>query len=90
MTRVMAAIEAQEREEEKEGVWANVRRLAPRLVAFCTLLLVLGSTWAIRVKKTENAQRKNVSYEESLFEPTRATPLSDDVLITVGAGEVRR
>src|SRR5271168_975702 len=51
LTRVMAAIEAREREEEREGVWANVRRLAPRIVAFCTLLLVLGSTWAIRVRQ---------------------------------------
>lgn len=90
VTGVMAAIEAQEREEEREGVWANVRRLAPRLVAFCTLLLVLGGTWAIQVKKTENAERKNASHEESLFEPTGAMPLNDDVLINLGGGEVRR
>jgi predicted anti-sigma-YlaC factor YlaD len=34
--RVMAAINAQEREEEaRDGVWISVRRLAPRLVAGC-------------------------------------------------------
>ena len=52
--RVMAAIGAREREEEaRDGVWISVRRLAPRLVALSTLLLVLGGSWALELRKTE-------------------------------------
>jgi hypothetical protein len=89
VTQVMAAIEAREREEEREGVWANVRRLAPRIVAFCTLLLVLGSTWAIRVRQTEKQQNTLAPYE-ALFEPGPGTPLNDDVMIGTSANEVRQ
>ena len=57
--RVMAAINAQE-EEARDGVWISVRRLAPRLVALSTLLLVLGGSWALELRKTEgmNAERR--------------------------------
>jgi hypothetical protein len=89
VTRVMAALEAHERQEEREGVWANVRRLAPRMVAVCTLLLVLGSTWAIRVRHTEMQQNKMEPYE-ALFEPGPAAPLNDDVMIGTSSGEVRQ
>ena len=87
--RVMAAIEAREREEERDGVWANVRRLAPRLVALCTLLLVLGSTWAMRVRQTEKQQTVMAPYE-ALFEPGPGAPLNDDVMIGASSNEVRQ
>jgi predicted anti-sigma-YlaC factor YlaD len=52
--KVMAAINAREREEEaRDGVWISVRRLAPRLVALSALLLVLGGSWALELRKTE-------------------------------------
>jgi hypothetical protein len=87
-TRVMAAIRARENEleERRDGVWLGVRRLAPRLVAFCALLLVLGTTWAYQVRQGELARRLERSPGESVFESVPA-PLNDDVL--VGAGERR-
>jgi len=52
--RVMAAIAAKEREDEaQDGVWIYVRRLAPRLVAFSALLLVLGGGWALQQRNTD-------------------------------------
>ena len=90
VTRVMAAIEAREQEEEREGVWGNVRRLAPRLVAVSTLLLVLGSTWAIHVRHSEVQQNGMEPYGEALFEPGTAAPLNDDVMISVRPNEVRQ
>src|SRR6516164_1118786 len=56
-TRVMAAVKAAEREleERTEGVWVSVRRLAPRLAAFAALLLVLGGTWAMELRRQEAA-----------------------------------
>jgi hypothetical protein len=89
VTRVMAAIEAREREEEREGVWANVRRLAPRMVAICTLLLVLGGTWAISVSHTE-MKRTTIEPYEALFEPGPAVPLNDDVMIGGSSSGVRQ
>ncbi len=87
-TRVMAAIRARENEleERRDGVWLGVRRLAPRLVALCALLLVLGTTWAYQVRQGELARRLERSPGESVFESVPA-PLNDDVL--VGAGERR-
>jgi len=60
-TRVMAAISAREQEEEaRDGVWISVRRLAPRLVALSALLLVLGGSWALQLRKTDgmNVERR--------------------------------
>ena len=81
-TRVMGAIRAKESEieEKKNGVWVSVRRLAPRLVALCTLLLVIGGTWALEVRKAEEARQAEMRPVESLFETTASTPLNDDVL----------
>jgi hypothetical protein len=90
VTRVMAAIVAQEQEEEREGVWSNVRRLAPRMVAVSTLLLVLGSTWAIHVRNSERQQNQSEPYGEALFEPGTSAPLNDDVLVGVRPNEVRQ
>lgn len=87
-TRVMAAIRARENEQEerRDGVWIGVRRLAPRLVALCALLLVLGTTWAYQVRQGELARQLERSPGESVFESVQ-TPLNDDVL--VGSGERR-
>jgi hypothetical protein len=90
VTRVMAAIAAQEQEEEREGIWANMRRLAPRLVVVSTLLLMLGSTWAIRVRNSEKHQNMVESYGEALFEPGAGAPLNDDVLVDVQPSEVQQ
>ena len=80
--RVMGAIRAKENEieEKKNGVWISVRRLAPRLVAFCTLLLVLGGTWALEVRKAEEARQAEMRPVESVFETGPSAPPNDDVL----------
>ena len=80
--RVMGAIQARENEieEKKNGVWNSVRGLAPRLVAFWTLLLVLGGTWALELRRAEQAKRAEMRSLEGLFESTLSTPLNDDVM----------
>ncbi len=84
--RVMAAIRSRENEleERSNGVWIGVRRLAPRLVALCALVLVLGSTWAYQVTQGELARQLQLNPGESVFESVPA-PLNDDVML--GAGE---
>jgi predicted anti-sigma-YlaC factor YlaD len=76
--RVMAAINAQE-EEARDGVWISVRRLAPRLVALSTLLLVLGGSWALELRKTEgmNAERRG---GDMVFDSSTAPTWYDDGL----------
>jgi len=76
-TRVMAAITAQEKEEEaRDGVWISVRRLAPRLVVLSALLLVLGGSWALELRETDglNAERKS---GDMVFDPS-VSPVSYD------------
>jgi len=78
--RVMAAIGAREREEEaRDGVWISVRRLAPRLVALSALLLVLGGSWALQLRKTEgiNAERRS---GDMVFDSSVAPTWYDDGL----------
>jgi len=78
--RVMAAIGAREREEEaRDGVWISVRRLAPRLVAVSALLLLLGGSWALELRKTEgmNADRRG---GDMLFDSSSAPTSYDDGL----------
>jgi hypothetical protein len=79
-TRVMAAIGAREREEEaRDGVWISVRKLAPRLVALSALLLLLGGSWALELRKTEgmNAERRG---GDMLFDSSSAPTSYDDGL----------
>jgi hypothetical protein len=85
--RVMAAIRAREREmeERSNGVWLGVRRLAPRMVALCTVLLVVGTTWAVQLSREDLARRPALGTAESVFESVPA-PLNDDVLVG-GPGE---
>lgn len=78
--RVMAAITAREREEEaRDGVWISVRKLAPRLVALSALLLVLGGSWALELRKTEgmNAERRG---GDMVFDSSTAPTWYDDGL----------
>lgn len=86
-TRVMAAIRARENEleERSNGVWLGVRRLAPRLVALCAMLLVMGATWMVQLRREELARPPELGTAESVFEAVPA-PLNDDVLVG-GQGE---
>jgi hypothetical protein len=89
--RVMAAITARENEieEQKNGVWIIVRRMAPRLVAFCALLLVVGSTWALQLRRAEEARRISIQQAEGLFDTGPSTPVNDDAVAILGGGEAR-
>jgi hypothetical protein len=80
--RVMAAIRVKENEleERSNGVWLGVRRLAPRLVALCTVLLVVGTTWAVELRREDLARRARLGSAESVFESVPA-PMNDDVLV---------
>ena len=82
-TRVMAAITGGEAEMDlRDGVWVSVRRLAPRLVAVCALLLVLASTWTYQLKRMEVTGPPQAGSNETVLEPGQSTPLNDDVLIS--------
>ncbi|MGB8494852.1 MAG: hypothetical protein WCE53_10675 [Candidatus Acidiferrum sp.] len=85
--RVMATIRAKENEleERSNGVWLGVRRLAPRLVALCAVVLVVGTTWAYQVRQEDLARQLALHPAESVFESAPA-PLNDDVLVG-GQGE---
>jgi hypothetical protein len=86
-TRVVAAISAREQEEEaRDGVWISVRRLAPRLVALSALLLVLGGSWALELRKSEgmNVERRG---GDMVFDSSAAPTWYDDGLGTTS--EVR-
>src|SRR5215475_11070752 len=75
--RVMAAVRAAESEfeERTESVWASVRGLAPRLAAFAALLLVLGGTWAMELRRREVASgQAQLRPAEGLFESAPNTP----------------
>jgi hypothetical protein len=87
--RVMTAIKAREAEMDlQEGVWMSVRRLAPRLVAVCALLLLLASTWAYQVRRSDQARTPQVGANETVLDPAQSTPLNDDVLAS--NSEMRR
>ncbi|HTB93812.1 MAG TPA: hypothetical protein VK728_13345 [Candidatus Sulfotelmatobacter sp.] len=78
--RVMAAIAAREKEEEaQDGVWISVRKLAPRLVALSALLLLLGGSWALELRKTEgiNTERRS---GDMVFDSSTAPAWYDDGL----------
>lgn len=81
-SRVMGAIRVREEEieEKKEGVWVSVRRLAPRLVLFAAVLLVLGGSWAIEVRRADHARRQELRPVESLFEGAPNAAVNDDII----------
>jgi hypothetical protein len=82
--RVMNAIHAQEIaiEETQNGFWTSVRRLAPRLVAFASLLLMLGGTWMFTERRAARAHGQELAPAEGIFEAQPSTPQSDDVIAT--------
>jgi len=86
-TRVMAAIAGRESEIDlRDAVWASVRRLAPRLVAVCALLLVLGSTWMYQLSRIHVAGGPQVGSGDTVLEAGQAAPMNDDVLIEAPEG----
>lgn len=85
--RVMAAIHAKEKEEEaQDGVWISVRKLAPRLVAVSALLLVLGGSWALELRKSERTSADGRG-GDMVFDSSVAPTWYDDGLGT--SSEVR-
>jgi hypothetical protein len=82
--RVMSAIAAQEAEleETQNGFWTSVRRLAPRIVAFATLLLMLGGTWMFAQRHAAQTHGEELLPAEGLFELTPVAPANDDVIAT--------
>ena len=86
-TRVMAAIKGRESEMDvRDAVWVSIRRLAPRLVAVCALLLVLASTWTYQLRRVEIAAQPHVGSSETVLEAGQPAPLNDDVLINATEG----
>jgi len=81
-SRVMATIRAQEREIEEQdiGFWIGVRKLAPRLAAFAVLLLLVGGTWALELRRAEETRRNATRPVEGLFESAPNSPLNDDIV----------
>ena len=89
-TRVMAEIRGKEAEIEelRNGVWISVRRLAPRLVAFAALLLVLGGTWALQVRRAERLREPVVRPAESMFETVPNAPADEELVASVNEGQL--
>lgn len=84
--RVMAAIAAREEEEEADGVWISVRRLAPRLVAVSALLLVVGGSWAVQQTRRDVATAEGRN-GDIVVDSSSAPPSYDDGMGTLS--EVR-
>jgi hypothetical protein len=83
--RVMNAIGAQEAEMEERvnGFWIGVRRLAPRLVAFATLLLMIGGTWAFQEQRAHRGSQQSSPGVEGIFESSPNIPANDDIVASV-------
>jgi hypothetical protein len=80
--RVMQAIGAQEEEieEKQNGFWISVRGLAPRLVAFAMVLLMLGGTWVFEVRRMERSKGPQLHPTEGIFESAPSVQVNDDVI----------
>ena len=80
--RVMAAIDARENEieERSNNVWLSVRRLAPRLAACATLLLVLGGSWAMELRHADKMRQQQMQRADSVFEGNPSTPVNYDII----------
>ena len=86
-TRVMTAIAGRESEMDlRDAVWVSIRRLAPRLVAVCALLLLLASTWTYRLRQMEIVGRTQTGSADTVLEPGQPAPLNDDVLLSTTEG----
>jgi hypothetical protein len=86
VARVMATIRA-EAEEQKNGVWVGVMKLAPKLAALAMLLLVLGGTWALQLRRAAD-QRNPKGQVEGIFEAAPSTAYNDDI-VALGYEEQR-
>ena len=85
-TRVMGAIRAREEEieESRNNVWVSVRKFAPRMTAFAAVVLLLGGTWAIQIRRTERqARAPEMGATESLFEQAPSTQVNDDIVASI-------
>ena len=83
--KVMNAIAAKERATEaRDGFWASVQKLAPRLAAVCALLLLLVGTWAMQTQRAYQAKQMSIP-AESLFDSGPTGAQNDDVMISVEA-----
>jgi hypothetical protein len=82
VSRVMAAIRERERElqEQADGVWVSIMRLAPRLSVVAALLLILGGGWALQLRNAERARQNQTRPAEGLFETSPNAPLNDDIV----------
>lgn len=78
VARVMATIRA-EAEEQKNGVWLGVMKLAPKLAALAALLLVLGGTWALQLRQAAYQRNPN-GQVEGIFEVSPNTAYNDDIV----------
>jgi hypothetical protein len=85
VVRVMAAIRSKEEaiEEQRNGVWISVRRLAPRLVAFAALLLILGGSWAVEVRRTERLRQTVMRPAEGIFDTAPVAPVDEELVASV-------
>jgi hypothetical protein len=85
VVRVMSAIRSKEEaiEEQRNGVWISVRRLAPRLVAFAALLLVLGGSWALEVRRTERLRQTVMRPAEGIFDTAPVAPVDEELVASV-------
>ena len=83
--KVMNAIAAKERATEgRDGFWASVQKLAPRLAAVCALLLLLVGTWAMQTQRAYQARQMSIP-AESLFDSGPTGAQNDDVISSVEA-----
>ncbi len=81
---VINAIVTQEAETDRaEAVWVGVRSIAPRLAAFSALLLLIAGTWAFQTNR-QIQNRQTIRPADTMFEPTPAAPLNDDVMASIG------
>jgi hypothetical protein len=86
-TRVMAAIAGRESEMDlRDAVWMSIRKLAPRLVAVCALLLVLASTWTYQLRQVQVMGTEQAGSSDTVLEAGQSAPLNDDVLISATEG----
>lgn len=78
VARVMATIRA-EAEEQKNGVWIGVMKLAPKLAMLGALLLVLGGGWALQLRRAADQRNPNGPVE-GIFETSPNAAYNDDIV----------
>ena len=82
-SRVMAAIEARERElAERLSAWSEFPRFASRLAWISAVLLLAGTTWFYEKAVKTQTNPSNGAAQESIFE-TPPPANQDDALISM-------